>query len=316
VTAAGKDLSTEKFVSVVVPTRNRAEKLRVCLKSLLAQGFPADRYEVVVVDDGSSDSTVETALSVADSAHGVRFVVVTQTARGAGAARNVGLTVATGDPVCFVDDDTDVPPGWLSAMVRGFEQYPEADAYAGRVRARVEKRGWQACPQHPLASSLDVGAADRKLLSAVGANMAVRRSAIEKVGGFDDWVVGADDTEWFDRLYDAAGTVMYIGEAGVWHRRDAAEVRFFRLVRSEFRRGVASHTYFLRIGRRDPRPARRAALSLLRMAPRHRCRGLVAGAARQAGFAYGLRRHRHDVPPPPHIWEATRDEEWTVVSRR
>jgi glycosyltransferase involved in cell wall biosynthesis len=306
-------LSEEKFTSIVVPTRNRAEKLRVCLKSLLAQEFPADRYEIVVVDDGSSDSTVETALSVADAAGAVRVVVVAQTARGAGAARNVGLVVATGDPVCFVDDDTDVPPDWLSAMVRGFEQYPDADAYAGRVRARVEKRGWQACPQHPLASSLDVGTADRKLLSAIGANMAVRRSAVERIGGFDDWVVGADDTEWFDRLYSVGGTVMYIGEADVWHRRDAAEVRFFRLVRSEFRRGVASHTYFLRIGRRDPRPARRAALSLLRMAPTHRCRGVVAGAARQAGFAYGLRRHRRDVPPAPRIWEAPQAQEWTVV---
>src|SRR5581483_6687812 len=115
---------------------------------------------------------------------------------------------ATGDPVCFIDDDTDVPPEWLPAMVQGFERYPGADAYAGRVRVRVEKRGWKPCPQHPLAATLNAGTADRTLLTAVGANMAVRRSAVDKVGVFDDWIVGAEDTEWFDRLRHAGGTVV------------------------------------------------------------------------------------------------------------
>lgn len=303
------------FVSVVVPTRNRAEKLRVCLESLLAQNFPADRYEIVVVDDGSTDGTIETALALAASGGPVPLVVVTQSARGAGAARNVGLAVATGDPVCFIDDDTDVPPEWLPAMVQGFERYPGADAYAGRVRVRVEKRGWKPCPQHPLAATLNAGTADRTLLTAVGANMAVRRSAVDKVGVFDDWIVGAEDTEWFDRLRHAGGTVMYIGEAGVWHRRDARDVRVVRLVRSEFRRGIASCTYFLRIGRRDPRPALRAARWLLGMAAKERCRGALAGAARQAGYAYGLRRQRRAAPPPPNVWVTRPEQTWTVVSR-
>ena len=51
-------------MSVVVPTRNRADKLRVCLESLLAQDYPADGYEVVVVDDGSTDTTLEVAASL------------------------------------------------------------------------------------------------------------------------------------------------------------------------------------------------------------------------------------------------------------
>src|SRR5207302_8934328 len=166
-----------------------------------------------------------------------------------GAARNVGLAVAAGDSVCFVDDDIEAPPMWLAAMAHAFERYPDADAFGGRLQVRVEDPRWRGCPRHPVAASLQLGTTDTDVPSAVGANMALRRRAAEKVGAFDDWVVGGEDTEWFDRLTTAGGTTMYIGGALVWHRRDAADVRLWPLLRSSIRRGAATYSYFLRIGR-------------------------------------------------------------------
>jgi glycosyltransferase involved in cell wall biosynthesis len=304
-------------VSVVVPTRNRADKLRVCVESLLAQDFPADSYEIVVVDDGSTDDTLDVAASMPTADNGPAVTVVAQDAQGAGAARNIGLAVARGDPVCFVDDDIEAPPTWLAAMAQAFERYPEADAFGGRLQVRVEDPEWRGCRRHPIAASLELGTTDTDVPSAVGVNMALRRRALVKVGAFDDWVVGGDDTEWFDRLTAAGGTTMYVGGASVWHRRDASDVRIWPLLRSSFRRGVATYSYFLRLGRRDTANwAVRAALTLLRAAVRERCPGALANAAVQAGYAYGLFRHRHVDPPPPRIWEAPAPQEWTVVRSR
>jgi GT2 family glycosyltransferase len=145
--------------------------------------------------------------------------------------------------------------------------------------------------------------------------MAVRRRAVEKVGAFDDWVVGGDDTEWFDRLRPGGGRTMYVGDASLWHRRDAADLRPWSLVRSSFRRGVATHTYFIRIGRRDVGgAAARRAGSLLRAAGRERCLGALANAATQAGYAFGLFRHRRLQPPPPRVREGAPAQKWTVVT--
>jgi glycosyltransferase involved in cell wall biosynthesis len=304
------------FVSIVVPTRNRAGKLPVCLTSLVHQEFPSDNYEIVVVDDGSTDETLRVAGVFARQDEGPAVTVVTQRAQGTSRARNTGLAVARGDPVCFVDDDTEAPPGWLAAMGRAFERYPEADAFGGPVHPRLEDARRRTCPRHPVAASLELGDRDLEVASAVGANMAVRRRAVEKVGAFDDWVVGGDDTEWFGRLEAALGRTMYVGDASLWHRRDTADLRPWSLVWSSFRRGVATHTYFIRIGRRDLGPtAARLVPGLVRTAARERCLGALAGAATQAGYAYGLFRHRHTEPPPTPGADAA-GQRWRVVKRR
>jgi glycosyltransferase involved in cell wall biosynthesis len=280
------------FVSIVVPTRNRAEKLRVCLESLVDQDHPAGLYEIIVADDGSTDHTAAVVESF-----GPRVKLVRPEARGSNAARNAGAMAARGDPICFVDDDIDAPPGWLAAMVVGFAHYPDAHAFSGPVRVRVEGTRDPGCPLHPVASTFDLGTADARVGSGLGANMAVRRSAAQLVDGFDDSIlIGGADTEWFDRLRGAGGQIMYVAEAEVWHRRTKDDLRLTRLVSSAFRRGVASHRYFIVIGR--PwiwRNAVRGVPRLVVHAVRRRCPGALAGAARNAGYAYGLLRNRRAV---------------------
>jgi GT2 family glycosyltransferase len=201
--------------------------------------------------------------------------------------------------VCFVDDDVEAPPEWLSAMVAGIRTHPDVAVFAGRVRLRLEHPTRRDCPRHPFAASLELGEDDREISGALGANLAVRRRAFALVGPFDDWTTGGDDTEWFDRLTAAGGRIMYLGRASVWHRRTASDLRPGRIVRSSFRRGVIAHRYFIRAGQRDLR-GRAATLvpQLLWTAARERCLGALANAALQAGFAYGLLRHPRLRPPP------------------
>jgi glycosyltransferase involved in cell wall biosynthesis len=306
--------AVDGFVSVVVPTRNRAEKLRVCLESLLKQDFPADKYEIVVVDDGSTDASREVALSLASGGSGPELKVAAQEHRGGNRARNVGLAVSRGDPVCIVDDDVQAPATWLAAMADGFDRYPHADAFAGRVQVRVEDPRWKGCRRHPVAASLELGSKDTEVPGAVGANMALRRRAVDRVGGFDEWLARGQETEWFERLRSAGGTTMYVARASVWHRRTADDIRLNRLVRSSFGQGAATYTFFLRIGRTDiPRHAIRAALRYLQDAMRELCPGALGHAAVQLGYAYGMWRHRGLATPEPRTGPPP-NQEWTLVT--
>src|SRR5215210_6370831 len=111
-------------MTVVVPTRGRAAYLEVTLDSLRRQRTRA-AHELLVVDDGATDSTREVA-----ERFGVRLIRHGER-RSLNAARNTGLRQAGADLIAFVDDDVLVPAGWLDALVEGADRHPEAEAFGG-----------------------------------------------------------------------------------------------------------------------------------------------------------------------------------------
>ena len=112
------------MISVVVPTRDRADVLARCLDALAGQGTD----EVIVVDDGSTDSTAET-IGRYDWVHPVR-----ESGRGRSAAKNAGLREARGDVVLFVDDDAIAQPGLVERHARHHQRLPEPhEALLGHV---------------------------------------------------------------------------------------------------------------------------------------------------------------------------------------
>src|SRR3954447_20289323 len=167
-------------VSVVIPTRGRADYLEVALASLARQDL-AEPYEVIVVDDGATDRTAEVA-----AAAGVRSVRHHHR-RTLNAARNSGAAAAAADLIAFTDDDVEAPAGWLSALADGARRNPEAEAFGGPIRARLEGSAPRGCGREsPPLTTLDLGPEDREAPRVWGANMAVRRGALERVGPFDE----------------------------------------------------------------------------------------------------------------------------------
>ena len=222
------------MVSVVVPTRDRATYLEVTLDSLAGQhdGTP---HEVVVVHDGADEST--TAVTAAH--HGVRYVGH-GSRRGLNAARNTGIRETRAPLIAFVDDDVLVPPEWLEALVEGARRHSDAEAFGGPIRARFEGRVPRGCGrEQPPITTLDLGPVDRECKSVWGANLAVRRSAVKRVGGFDESIAQphGDEEEWLERLRTAGGRVVYLAEAGLDHRRTAEDARLARLARAAYARG-------------------------------------------------------------------------------
>jgi glycosyltransferase involved in cell wall biosynthesis len=222
----------EPVVSVVVPTRDRAGYLDVTLSSLADQDF-AEPYEVIVVDDGSRDSTAEVIRR-----HGVRSLVH-DPPRGPNAARNAGAQAAESDLIALVDDDVFAPRGWLRALVEGARRHPEAEAFGGPIRARFEGPAPRSCGRElPPITTLDLGPKDVETDLVWSANMLLRRSALERAGGFDESLpTGGDEEEWLRRLATSGGDVVYLADAAIEHRRAGDDARLRSLMRSAYHRG-------------------------------------------------------------------------------
>jgi glycosyltransferase involved in cell wall biosynthesis len=225
------------FASVVVPTHNRAELLDEAVRSLCAQDYPADRYEVVVVDDGSTDRSPDVAAGWEGRFPHVR--VLRRTHEGANAARNAGLAAARGDPICFVDDDQAMPPSWLRALVQGALRFPEAGCAGGPIMLRLEGRPPRSCGQEPLGEGeLSLGSEYRFVEQVWGGNMALRRHAVDRIGAFREFrMLGGNEIEWQQRARAAGIPIVYVPGAYLYHRRTADELRLRRLVGRRFMRG-------------------------------------------------------------------------------
>jgi glycosyltransferase involved in cell wall biosynthesis len=227
---------SEPVVAVVVPTRDRADYLEVTLRSLLAQDLEEQR-ELLVVDDGSRDATTRVAAEA-----GVRRIDHGEP-RSLNAARNTGVRESRAPLVAFVDDDVFVPSGWLRELISGAERHPGADAFGGPIRARLEGPAPRGCGrEEPPITTLDLGPEDRPAERVWGANMALRRSALERIGPFDEGITRphGDEEEWLRRLRASGGEVVYLARAGVDHRRAGDDARLRSLARAAYRRGRAA----------------------------------------------------------------------------
>ena len=273
-------------VSIVVPTHNRADYLAVTLASLATQKLDA-AYEVVVVDDGSSDGTgaVAERADVACERH--------PAPRGPNAARNTGIAASRAPLIVLVDDDIRAPAGWLAALVAGSERHDWAEALGGPIRASLEGPAPRTCGREraPI-TTLDLGETDREAEFVWSANMAVRRGAIERIGGFDEHVpIYGDEEEWITRLHAAGGRVAYVAGAGLEHRRAGPDARLRALARAEYRRGRAARR---NDGRKGTSPTLPRELRYLAGAGWHtvrrRCpQGLIMGAHSVGRLAETLR---------------------------
>jgi GT2 family glycosyltransferase len=229
--------------SIVIPTRGRPEYLDVTLASVMDQAQMAGAEVLVVLDGPDPDS------DAVARRRGARVAALDQP-RGLNAARNRGIATAGADLIAFLDDDVEVEPGWLSALLQGVRSAPEHGVFGGPIRARLEGGGPRACGREaPPITTLDLGSADADVAFVWGANMAIRRSAYERVGPFDERLAGRGDEEDWERRYRAAGgRVRYLAGAGIVHRRSAADARLRVLARAAYALGRTARRNDVRKG--------------------------------------------------------------------
>ncbi len=150
--------------TVVLPTRARRDYLAVALASVAPQAVEHGAEVIVVEDDPESPETGALA-----ERHGARYVAHGDT-RGLNAARNTGIAHARSDLIAFLDDDVEVWPGWLGALLEGAAENPEHGVLGGPIRARLEGTNLHACGREPPPiTALDLGTEDRDADFAWGA---------------------------------------------------------------------------------------------------------------------------------------------------
>ncbi len=243
--------------SIIVPTRLRADYLEVALASIAPQAAAAGA-ELIVVDDGPDDRA-----RAAAQRHGARYVAHARS-RGLNAARNTGIDSAGADLLVFVDDDVDVHPGWLQALIDADDAAdPEIGVLTGPIRARFEDHRLRTCGREsPPITTQDHGPQDADVPHAWGANMTVRRSAIARAGRFDETrELYGDEQEWQSRLLAAGGRIRYVAAAALDHRRAGDDARLRALAAAAYRRGAASRRFDVSQGRAPSRARELAVLA-------------------------------------------------------
>lgn len=277
--------------SIVFPTRRRHDYLAVALASVCPQAREHGAEVLVVEDDPEQPATRRLA-----EANGASYLAL-GAARGINVARNAGAEAARGELVCLLDDDVEVWPGWLAALLSAADACPGHDAFGGPIRPRLESARLCTCGREPVPiTHLDLGPRDRDADFVWGANLALRRSAFERVGGFDPELnFCGDEEDWQRRLHAGGGRIRYVARAGVDHRRAGGDARLPALTRAAHHRGRHARRYdeF----KRTPPPLGgelRVLAGCVWHTGRHVCaNGIILGAMSAGRLRAAL------APPPP-----------------
>ena len=201
-------------ISVVVPTRNRPDQVPGCVESILANG--GDDYDVVVVDQSDDDATERAMKALLEDP---RVTYVHSDERGVAKARNLGWRSSSSSIIIYTDDDCRVPPGWVEGLRASLAGDERTSIVFGRVVVPSEvSNGEFAASFEPVDAVHDGDLPGPSEPWGISANMLVRSSLLEQLGGFDD-ALGAGG-----RFKSAAETDLMIRAVAAGYRvRDVQE---------------------------------------------------------------------------------------------
>lgn len=224
-------------LSVVICTYNRGKYIPIVLNSLQKQTLPPNAYEVLVVDNNSTDNTAEIVLSYLNKTPKFPLHYFLETNQGISHARNRGVTEAKGDIIVFLDDDETVEPSFLQNVKAFFEQYPDAGISAGPVVPvfEVEPPKWLSkYISRAITGFYDKGEHIKKLppkdYPGTG-HACFRKELFIKYGAFNTELgrkgaslMGAEDKDFFLRLMNGNENCYYVPGAKIYHHIPAEKL--------------------------------------------------------------------------------------------
>jgi glycosyltransferase involved in cell wall biosynthesis len=201
----------QPFISVVIPVWNSPDLIAKCLTAIGAQTYPRDRYEVLVVDNGSTDETADAVLAFPFA------TLLSEPIAGSYRARNLGLRSARGDYVAFTDADCIPDPQWLSEAAQASGRHPNAGVLAGHVELfREDSDSSVACEKYEYAFAFDQ-ARNAEHGVCVTANWMSPRNTLVAFGGFDENAKSGGDWNLCRLIHEAGHPVVYVREMRVGH---------------------------------------------------------------------------------------------------
>ncbi len=249
-------------LSLIIATYNRARPLLEALESVVAQDAPLALWECVVVNNNSQDDTEARFADFAARHPAFALRMVREPHQGLSHARNCGIAAARGEYLAIIDDDERINPGFVAAYIRFFDTHPDAVAAGGRIIPEYPagRPAWMSrYVERPVANPLDLG--DRVRLFPAGripggGNMALRRTAVERYGGFDPALgrvggrlIGGEESDLFARLARAGEWCWYVPDAVMWHIIPPEKLTDDYLARLAYNVGVSQQLRARRDGR-------------------------------------------------------------------
>jgi glycosyltransferase involved in cell wall biosynthesis len=270
-------------ISVVVCTWNGGERIVTTLDSLVRQTIGTNQFEVVVVDDGSTDNTANEVRGFAGQHRVLRLSYVRIEHAGVNAARNAGIQASIGQVVAFLDDDEIAPTDHLERILALMSDPATPRAGVGGPARPTNPEEFRTCGRCVIGEAVLPVHGSGSTHRLLGGNMALRRSLFTTVGPFDPAISGrGDETEWFAR---ASRDFWYDDSLIVWHRRDHLSAR--QLLMTGFRQGRAVPLARSRTGDEVYRPSPSRLCRYLGHAFRFRCMNGVLQASREFGAMVG-----------------------------
>ncbi|MES1950046.1 glycosyltransferase [Salinisphaera sp. S4-8] len=250
----------EVAISVVITTRNRAEKLAVTLSALADQRDIAFDWELIVVDNASTDATTQVLESAVAE---LPLVVLRYDKPGKCKAQNHALDHVRGALLTFTDDDVGIDARWLASLWRAARDWPDADLFCGPVVAHLvgDVPGWlegaagQAIIERHCGHYRPREQEGPTDVPALGANMTIRRSALgerrfdENVGpdGTPDYIKGGD-TDLNKALMAQGHRCVYVPDAVITHYVHTGQLTLPVLFQGAYRRGRKNAYLYPRTG--------------------------------------------------------------------
>ena len=208
-------MKSRPMISFVIATYNREKFLPDCLESLAQQTADRSDYEVVIVDNNSTDGTEEICRRFIDRHPDLDVSYYKEGKQGLSHARNRGIAEANGDLISFIDDDGIAEEGFAEELLRFFRQHPEATAVGGKIIPRFESGppAWN----NPYSSQVFFAHYDRgdDLFEyrgkgyPFGCNMTIRKAFFSAYGDFDTHLgrkgkggLGGEEKALFERMHD------------------------------------------------------------------------------------------------------------------
>ncbi len=247
-------------ISVMVPAHNEAIVITDTLNSLLRLNYPKERLEILVINDGSTDSTAAQveAIAARDSRVRLHNVPLESAARGKSAALNYGLKLCSHDVIAIFDADNVPEPDSILHLARQLAANPNLGAVIGKFRCANKKRNLltRFINLESLAFQWIVQAGRWRLLRVAtlpGTNYLIRRSVLDEVGGWDEQAL-TEDAEMSIRIYQAGYLIKFVPYAVTWEQEPETLRVWFRQ-RTRWARGnnYVLEKYFARVFRIRPR---------------------------------------------------------------
>lgn len=220
-------------LSVIVATYNRKDELRELLDSLEEQTLRKEEFEVVVVDDGSTDGTVDW-LEGHRKNSSLTIRLFRQENSGPAAARNRGMQEASGEYFIFIDSDCTASPHWLETISQSVET-EKLGAFGGPDEAHESFPPLLKAINYTMTSFLTTGGLRGRSGMRLAKyyprsfNMGLRKEVWQRIGGFGNLRFG-EDIEFSNRILKSGARVAFLPDAIVYHRRRTTLKKFFKQV--------------------------------------------------------------------------------------